>query len=733
MGAIKETFILQDAFSNTFAKFIKMAEDSTSSLKANKAAASAVVVEARALSAAYRVAAASSRAEAAASSAQAAQLRTAAAMHREQAAAARKAAAESRAQTAQLSTSAAMHREQAAAARASAAEIKTQTAQLQKELVAERLVAQQARDAARATREFEQSQKSAEKTSRTFTGTLRNLAGAFVGLQGIRTLFGWSDQIAMSKAKLEQLTGSAEGAAEATNKIYAAAMRSRSSFTDMAATVAKLGMNAGNAFGSIDDAVKFAETFNKQMLLSGASTTEAANAMYQLTQGIASNRLQGDELRSVLEQAPMIGKTIADYMGVSQGEVRDLASQGLISAEIVKNAVLGSAGEIDAKFREMPLTWAQVWTMAQNIAIRALNPVLTGINILANNIQIIGPLVLGLGAAFAVFQIAAHSTKIAAAATGVYSTAVALLKFAYAALTRQTIVATAAQAAWNTTMLANPITWVIILIVALVAAIYVGVAAFNKFADASVSATGVIAGVLAILAAFCYNSVIVPIQNYFAAVANFIGNVFNDPVTAVKVLFYDMALAVLGYIQKMAQGIEDLINEIPGVKANITSPIDNLYRTMSANREAAIAAGSYKEFIKPLEYQDYSAAYQSGYNFGRDLEGKAASWFSGGAGLSSPAGIDASGMAGDVGNIAKGVSDINKAVNMSEEDIRSLVDVAERRYVNHINLTSQTPVITINGQNTGNTAADRQNLADAIRDILIEQVASGSVRSTARA
>ena len=242
MGAIKETFILQDAFSNTFAKFIKMAEDSTSSLKANKAAASAVVVEARALSAAYRVAAASSRAEAAASSAQAAQLRTAAAMHREQAAAARKAAAESRAQTAQLSTSAAMHREQAAAARASAAEIKTQTAQLQKELVAERLVAQQARDAARATREFEQSQKSAEKTSRTFTGTLRNLAGAFVGLQGIRTLFGWSDQIAMSKAKLELLTGSAEGAAEATNKIYAAAMRSRSSFTDMAATVAKLGM-----------------------------------------------------------------------------------------------------------------------------------------------------------------------------------------------------------------------------------------------------------------------------------------------------------------------------------------------------------------------------------------------------------------------------------------------------------------------------------------------------------
>ena len=589
------------------------------------------------------------------------------------------------------------------------------------------------RQAQNTVNEFAQSQRSAARAANSLTGSIRNLAGAFAGLQGIRTLFGWSDQMTASRARLDMMNDGLQTTKKLQGMIFQSAMRARGSYMETMGFVAKLGTLAGNAFSSNQEIVAFAEQINKQMVLSGTNTWEAQAAMLQLTQGLASGVLRGEELNSVLEQTPMIAQTIAKYMGVTTGEMREMASQGLVTAEVVKNAMFWAADETNAAFENMPLTWGKVWTMAQNIAIRALNPVLTGINILANNIQIIGPLVLGLGAAFAVFQIAAHSTKIAAAATGVYSTAVALLKFAYAALTRQTIVATAAQAAWNTTMLANPITWVIILIVALVAAIYVGVAAFNKFADASVSATGVIAGVLAILAAFCYNSVIVPIQNYFAAVANFIGNVFNDPVTAVKVLFYDMALTVLGYIQKMAQGIEDLINEIPGVKVNITSAIDNLYGTMSANREAAIAAGSYKEFIKPLEYQDYSAAYQSGYNFGRDLEGKAASWFSGGAGLSSPAGIDASGMAGDVGNIAKGVSDINKAVNMSEEDIRSLVDVAERRYVNHINLTNQTPVITINGQNTGNTAADRQNLADAIRDILIEQVASGSVRSTARA
>lgn len=589
------------------------------------------------------------------------------------------------------------------------------------------------RQAQNTVNEFAQSQRSAARAANSLTGSIRNLAGAFAGLQGIRTLFGWSDQMTASRARLDMMNDGLQTTKKLQGMIFQSAMRARGSYMETMGFVAKLGTLAGNAFSSNQEIVAFAEQINKQMVLSGTNTWEAQAAMLQLTQGLASGVLRGEELNSVLEQTPMIAQTIAKYMGVTTGEMREMASQGLVTAEVVKNAMFWAADETNAAFENMPLTWGKVWTMAQNIAIRALNPVLLAIGFLANNIQIIGPLVLGLGAAFAVFQIAANWTKIATAATTAYHFAVNLLSIGFGVLGGSTAAASAAVFTFNSALLASPITWIVLIVLLLVAALYAGVAAFNKFADASVSATGVIAGVLAILAAFCYNSVIVPIQNSFAAAANFIGNVFHDPVTAVKVLFYDMALTVLGYIQKMAQGIEDLINEIPGVKVNITSAIDNLYGTMSANREAAIAAGSYKEFIKPLEYQDYSAAYQSGYNFGRDLEGKAASWFSGGAGLSSPAGIDASGMAGDVGNIAKGVSDINKAVNMSEEDIRSLVDVAERRYVNHINLTNQTPVITINGQNTGNTAADRQNLADAIRDILIEQVASGSVRSTARA
>lgn len=267
----------------------------------------------------------------------------------------------------------------------------------------------------------------------------------------------------------------------------------------------------------------------------------------------------------------------------------------------------------------------------------------------------------------------------------------------------------------------------------LVGALYAGVAAFNKLTGSSVSATGIIAGTFYTLAAFLFNSVIVPIQNRFAAFANFLANLFVDPVTAIKVLFYDMAISVMGFIQSIAGGIESLINAIPGVEVDLTSKIGSIYDGLKANREAAIASGSYKEYVKAWDYMDLGESFSKGYNWGSNL-------FSGNNSLSSMAGVgsyDASDFGvptyDQMAGISDSVGNIEKTVAMSQEDIKSLVDVAERRYVNNINLTSQTPVINVTGQNTGNTAADRQNLANALRDILLEQVASGTTRATGRA
>lgn len=576
-----------------------------------------------------------------------------------------------------------------------------------------------------ANRHFSDSASEAARSTNSFVSSLRNLAGAYVGVRGLSSLFNLSDTMTQTTARLDMMNDGLQTTAELNRMIYESAQRSRGAYQVTADMVSKLGNLAGEAFSSNKELVAFAEQLNKQITLSGASTVAADAAMLQLTQAMSSGVLRGEELNSILEQTPTIAKTIADYMGVSTGQMREMASEGQVTAEVVKNALLGAADEVNAKFEQMPMTWGQVWTSFKNTAIMAVHPVLTAINWMANNIQIIGPLVLGAAGAFAVFQIAAHWTTIATAATAAYHFVVDLLTIGYGVLTGSAGAASAAVFTFNSALLASPITWVVMGVMLLVGALYAGVAAYNKLTDSSVSATGIIAGAFYVLGSFVLNSTIIPLQRGFASFANFIGNVFNDPVTAVKVLFYDMSITVIGYIQSLVGGIEDLINAIPGVEVNLTSGIDSLYNRLQSSRQAAISAGSYKEYITPWEYKDLGTSFANGYKWGSNLNLFSGENYALGNYDSVPTYDQVSG-------IADSVSGIEKSVSMMDEDLQSLVDIAARRYVNNINLTSQAPVINITGQNTGNTPADRQNLANALRDILVQQVAAGSVQTTAK-
>ena len=582
---------------------------------------------------------------------------------------------------------------QAAAMNAAAASAKAQTAAL-------RLQHEQQKEAASSAEEL--------------TGKIKGMIGAYVGMQSVQAVVGLSDTLTQTTARLDLMKGDIKDVAQLQEMIADAADRSRGAYQGTADMVAKLGMLAGDAFNSSAEIVSFAEQINKQMVLSGASTQAADAAMLQLTQALSAGALRGEELNSILEQAPTIAQAIAEYMGVTTGEMREMASEGQITAEVVKNAMFDAAEETNKAFESMPMTWAQVWTQFKNTAIKAFDPVLTAINWTANHLDIIAPIVLGIAGAFTVFMIA---TKGAAAATAIM---------------------TIAQQGLNAVMMMNPIGLIIMAVVLLISIFYAVIAVINEVTGSSISATGIIAGVFATAGGLILNTFVVPVQNGVAALANFIGNVFNDPVTAVKVLFYDMALAVLDRIRSLVGGIEDLINAIPGVKVSLTSSVENLYNTLKANREAAISSGSYTEYVKRMEYVDLGGAFSAGYNWGSNL-------FSGSNSISSNAlpsavSYDSIAVAGNdeeekktLNGISKDVGSIEKAVNLSQEDLQSLVELAERQYVNNINLTAQTPVINITGANTGRTAADRQDLADAIRDILIEQVAAGSVRSTSSA
>lgn len=546
-------------------------------------------------------------------------------------------------------------------------------------------------------------------------GTIRNLAGTFLGMQSVRWLVNTSDQLTSINARLRLMTGSAEAAAAAQEEIYQAAMRSRGAYADMADFVSQLGTVAGNAFTGTDELVAFAEQIQKQMAISGASGASAQAALVQLTQGLASGTLRGEELNSVLEQTPMIAQTIAEYMGVTIGEMRELASEGKVTAEVVKNAMLGAAEETNAQFEQMPMTWAQVWTMFQNVAIQALDPVLDAISWLANNIDLVGPIVLGLGAAFGVFLLAANWTNICTAATTALTTAQEMLG---------AVMATT----WGLPL---------IIIALVIGAIYAVTAAVNHFAGTSVSATGIIAGAVLTVAAIIGNTVI---------------GLLNGIIQAVWSIFVTPFLGIIEWVLNVTNGgfdsfggavanlIGNIISWFLDLGKVVTKIIDAIFGTnwtagLTSLQDSVLKWGKNENAITldrnapTIDYRfNYGDAWNTGYNWGANL-------FSGngndavGAALS---GVPYDELSGQLGDIAGSVGSIEKSVKMSDEDIKSLVDVAERRYVNNVNLTAQTPVITVNGANTGRTAADRQSLANAIRDILIEQTASGSTRSTAR-
>ena len=666
MAVIKETLALEDRFSAAFNKYVKLVEQSTASTKELQQATTQVSQSARLVSTAYELAA--TKADAA-----------------------------------------------AAAARAQAAQTAALAAQ-------ERLEAQRAREAARAQAEQAAAQDKTAAASSALTGHLKNLLGAYVGLQTVQKLVETSDQMTQINARLQLMTGSAEAAAAAQDKIYQAAQRSRGAYMDMADMVAQLGTLAPDAFTDTDELIAFAEQLQKQMAISGASGQSAQAAMVQLTQALASGTLRGDELNSVLEQTPMIAKTIADYMGVTTGQMREMASEGAITADVVKNAMLSAAAETDAAYEQMPLTWSQVWTMGSNMALQAMQPVLDLISLAANNTERLIPIVTGLAAAVTVYA-GAQTAANAATWLGV-----------------------AANRALVASMLANPFLWIAVAVGAAVAALAVWVQSVGGVRVAWLMAVDVVLSGVDNLRIGIYTGMYA-IQNKFG---EFGLAAFTMGVNVVN-FFGDMKVGALEQIQGMANGAIDIINWmidkvnlLPGVSIDAIDKLTFASTAAAANEaakasradalaksQAAVAKQEADRAanLNKMRSDAYSAHMQRQVGiYNAKLDAAGTSGTSAG-GLYAVPSFDE--MAGTLGDIGKDVKGIKKSVDLSNEDVKMLVDVATRRYVNNVTLTSQTPVINVTGQNTGRTKEDREALADAIALVLAEQIAAGAASTIA--
>jgi tape measure domain-containing protein len=634
---------------------------------------------------------------------------------------------------------------------------------------------------------FNQEISAGTQQANELTNTIKRAVAAYVSIQSVGKALNISDELVQTTSRLNMMNDGVQTTAELVNMVYAAAQDARGSFSQMADVVARFGNNAKDAFSSSEEVVAFADLIQKQMTIAGASTQEAANAELQLSQALGSGVLRGDELNSIFEQAPNLIQNIADYLDVPIGKIREMAADGELSADVVKAAIFSAADDINSKFNEMPMTWGQMWQSMQNTALIAFQPVLQRLNDLANseafqtfiqgaieamavlanivlnifdligtvggfiadNWSVISPIIYGVIGALAVYAAYLGIVKAieiaSAAASMIHSLAMSAKIAVMAAVTGQTMAATAAQMGYNGALYACPVVWIIMLLIALIAIIFAVCNAIAKMTGIANSGFGVITGGVNVVIQFFKNlgltvaNIALGIGNAIAALASNMMTAFHNAICSVQSWFYNLLSTALSVIE----GICAALNKLPFVEfdySGISSAADDYAA------KASEAAGN-KE-----DYQSISDAFNEGFTtFDAFQDGWASDAFNAGAAwgdgiadkvsnfsLSDVFGqtdipnvgdytsgfndaIANSGVGDSIGNIDDNTGKIKDSLEVSEEELKYLRDIAEQEAINRFT-TAEINVDMSGMQNTVNSGDDIDGFMTKLTDSVNEAV-----------
>lgn len=636
-------------------------------------------------------------------------------------------------------------------------------------------------------------------------------------IQAAKTLFGsvrkvldWSDELSLTQSRLNLINDGTQTTIDLQNKLYQAAQRSRGSYTDMANSVSKLGLLAGDAFKNNDEMIAFSEMMNKSFKVSGAGQQEISAATYQLTQAMASGKLQGDEFRSIMENAPMLADAIAKYMGKSKGELRDLAAEGAITSDIIKNALFSAADDINAKYEQMPKTFGDAMNSMKNTAQRYMQPVadkiaemlnserfqtiLSGIlngirtfagvaliilqglgwgfEFLANHMYVTIPLLGAIGAVLiGTFVPAAWAsvTALWAKATAwMAANAQMLLTIGIIAIVVGVLMAlktpleiivvvigllVAALAIWhivqwavNGALYACPLVWIIVLVIALVAAIFAFMQWMAKATGLAGSGLGMIAGGVNVVIQFFKNlglevaNIGLGIWEVMKACAANVRIAFSNAIKNVQSFFYNLLSTALTVVE----GICKALNKLPFVDFDYSGITSKAKEYANKAKEAADSKEDYESltdaFNKGMDTFDtfgegwVADAFSKGAAWGDNITNKISSAigsFNPGSMmddlLNNPmdqnkfGDFDMSKMMTPNGNVPVDVKkNSDREVDISDEDLKMLKDIATREYM--LNYKHVTPNVNISFGDVKETA-DVNAVKDAIQKMMEDELA----------
>lgn len=489
---------------------------------------------------------------------------------------------------------------------------------------------------------------------------------------GIKKLVGISDEFVSATARLNLMNDGLQTTQELQNRIFASAQRSRAVYSDTVSTISRLGILAGKAFTSNNEVIAFAELMNKNFIVGGASATEQASAMYQLTQAMASGRLQGDEYRSIIENAPLLAKSIEDYMinvQKAEGTMKDWASEGLLTANVIKAALFNSADEIEERFANMPMTWSQVWTIAMNRAIMASQPLLEGINYLAQNWGTLEPIIVGV-----------------AGAIGIYSLAMGVQ-------TAATWAAVDAAKVFFLTMLQNPLFWVAMGIGVVIAVIYKWIQSVGGAKIAWMVFTNhLMNGYDAMLlgAIKFKNGFLQELGNLKIFGLNILDSFINESISAVNELIRfvnkvpGVSVPVIGYASEMAHQAAMKLD------ANIKERDDRLKISEMENR----IAKAYRQ--REIDNAKISASTNEAYS------------------------LDYSAFEPVLESIKDNTGRTADSLEISEEDVKYLRDIAEREVINRF--TTAEIKVDFKNEATINSSLDIDGVMNTFTEKLREAI-----------